>query len=306
MSRPEPLLSAEMAAYLVAVEPRYAVSSLRIHRYGLRCFERFCAEQARAAVVEVDERCLESFHGWLCGLRFSESTMDMALRSTKLFLQWSYRCGLTLWDGGTYRLTNPRGRTPKPPTGAVMKRLLELPDPKTCEGSRDLLVLELLYVLGLRRAECCALELGSLNLNAETLFITGKGGDERLLPVGPSLGKAAWRYLRRARPVLLPAPSERALLLRDDGRRLTVEAVAYIVKKYGALLGLVLSPHQLRHACATHLIEAGMELAHVQCLLGHRRIDSTQRYAQILGREVHREFSRSHPRARAGHELEAP
>lgn len=290
-------LNDQVAAYLVAVEPRYAKASLTTWKAGLARFERYCSEHGVTAVAEVDERCLESFHGWLLGFTLSESTVYLALRSVKLFVQWSHRSGQTLWDAGCYRILSPNTRVPTPPTVAVMKRLLELPNLGTPEGLRDLFALELLYVLGLRRAECCSLDLEALDLGAETLLVMGKGGDERLLPVGPKLKETAWRYLRKGRPGLLPAPNEKGLMLGDEGQRLTLSGLFYIAIKYSGQLGLRITPHHLRHACATHLVEAGMELEQVQRLLGHRNLDSTKRYAQILGREMRREFMRSHPRA---------
>ncbi len=291
-------LSGQVEAYLVAVEHRYAASSLLIWKAGLARFEVFCAERGVSAVAEVDEGCLESFHGWLLGTRLSESTVYLALRSAKLFAQWAYRAGKTLWDPVAFRVLNPVTKIPKPPTVAVMKRLLELPSLETPEGIRDLFVLELLYTLGLRKAECCSLELSALDLEAETLFVRGKGGDERLLPVGPTLGETAWRYLRRGRPGLLPGAGEKALMLGDEGQRLTLSGLFYIAIKYSGQLGLRIPPHHFRHACATHLVEAGMEITQVQRFLGHRQLDSTKRYAQISEREMRREFLRSHPRAR--------
>jgi site-specific recombinase XerD len=291
------LLSEQAAAYLVAVAPRYAQSSLDIHGSSFKRLEKFAIEYGLGGVADLGEAQMAAFDEWLQGRKLSASTVYRTLGTVKLFLRWAYKDGRCLWDGDSYRIVNPRSRGPVPPTVAVMKRILELPDGRTPEGLRDLFALELLYVLGLRRHECCALDLGSLDLGAETLFVVGKGGDERLLPVGPKLKETASRYLGQARSTLLPASGEKALFLGDAGQRLTLEALGYIVKKYGAELGLVLSPHRLRHACATHLVEAGMELAQVQRLLGHRRIDSTERYAQVPGREVHREFLRSHPRA---------
>jgi integrase/recombinase XerD len=287
----------QVEAYLAAVAPRYARTSLIIWRAGLERFQRYATEYGITTVAEVDEACLQAFHGWLLGFTLSESTVYMAMRSIKLFVQWSYQTGRTLWDSGSYKLFNPSSKVPQPPTVAVMKRLLELPNLGTPEGVRDLFALELLYVLGLRRAECCGLDLERIDLGAETLFVKGKGGDERLLPLSPKLKDTAWLYLRKGRPGLLPGVNEKALLLGDEGQRLTLSGLFYIAIKYSGQLGLRVTPHHIRHACATHLVEAGMELDQVQRLLGHRQLDSTKRYAQILGREMRREFVRSHPRA---------
>lgn len=297
MSRQPAQLADQGAAFLDAVAPRYSVGTLGIHRVGLQRLAMFCAESDIAGAADLDEEAMALFDVWLQGRRLSPTTVYRTLGTLKAFLRWAYKAGLCLWDGQSYHLPRPKAPSPVPPAVAVMTRILELPDSDNPLGLRDLFVLELLYVLGLRRRECSALDLVSLDLGAETLFVVGKYADERLLPVAPKLKETAWRYLRKARPELAPAAGETALLLGDEGRRLTPEALAYIVKKYGAAVGIKLAPHQLRHACATHLVEAGMELGQVQQLLGHRRIDSTERYAQIHGREMRREFLRSHPRA---------
>lgn len=289
-------------AFLEAVAPRYSASTLGIHRAGLQRLAAFSqqAENGILGAAEIDEEAASAFELWLHGRRLAPSSVYRTMGTLKAFQKWAHKAGLCLWDGQDYRLPKPQDRSPVPPTAAVMAKILEVPDRGNPLGLRDLFVLELLYVLGLRRRECAGLDLADLDLEAETLFVVGKYSDERLLPVGPTLERTAWSYLRGARPRLAPNAGERALLLGDGGKRLTAEAVGYIVKKYGAAAGIKLAPHQLRHACATHLVEAGMELEDVQRMLGHRSIDSTQRYAQIHGREVRREFLRSHPRAREG------
>ncbi|MFA5508636.1 MAG: tyrosine-type recombinase/integrase [Vulcanimicrobiota bacterium] len=177
-----------------------------------------------------------------------------------------------------------------------MKRLLELPNRSTVLGLRDQFVLELLYSLGPRRSECSALNLSDLDLDQQTLRVVGKGGDERLLPVSPSLELCAQDYLCNSRPELVADTAEQALFLNQRKQRLSDQSVNLIVRKYGLKLGLNLSAHQLRHACATHLVEAGMELEHIQQILGHANLDSTRRYAQVSQRQLEREFRRCWPR----------
>lgn len=291
-------LKNEVERYLEAVRPRYAKSSLVAFRTELNRFLEYAREHGIESAAQLEESVVRDFHLWLGHTRLSESTVVMAVRALIRFSKWAYSAELCLWDGEDYRVKNPRDRSPKPPTVEVMKRLLSLPELEIPEGRRDALVLELLYVLGLRRAECCRLDLGDLDLVKETLVVRGKGGDERLLPVPPGLKELARSYLANARSKLLPAPEERALLLGDEGRRISLSGLSYVVKKYGEHLDLKLSPHQLRHACATHLVESGMELVQVQQLLGHRRLSSTRRYTQIDTRAMEREFRRCHPRAR--------
>ena len=294
---PEGELKEQAESFLDGVAPRYSQSSLRAYRAGLRRFQSFADGAGVESAADVTETVLASFHSWLLNFPLSESTVNLGLRSTKLFLKWAAGAGLTLYDGASYRLKDPQNVIPEPPTVEVMKRLLELPNQRTPEGLRDLFVLELLYGLGLRRTEVCTRDLGDLDLGEETLFVQGKNGDERLLPVGLQLKSVAQDYLFNARPKLLPKANETALLLSDEGRRLKDYSIFYIVKKYGEILELKLSPHILRHACATHLVERGMKLSDIQRLLGHQSIDSTKRYAQISDREMEREFRRTHPRA---------
>lgn len=282
---------------LQASKPRYAEATLTAYRAGLSRFERYAAESDIEAASELTDEDLLAFHRWLMDFGLAESTVNLAVRSVKLFLKWANTQSLCLWDGSSYSMKEPETKSPEPPTVEVMQRLFELPNRQTPEGLRDLFCLELLYNLGLRRQEAVSRDLKDLDLTENTLFVVGKNGDERLLPVGPTLKEAAQNYLFNARSDLLPAANEKALLLNNEGQRLPPEALRYIVLKYGELLDLKLTTHQLRHACATHLAEAGMKLTDIQRLLGHRNLNSTKVYTQINRREMEREYHRAHPRS---------
>ena len=293
-------LSVQVESYLAAVSKSYAKASLEVHRAGLKRFQSFADERGLESVAEATEVVFREFHSWLLfSSKLSPVTVNMRMRSVKLFLNWACCEGLTLYSAENYKLEHPQSKSPEPPSVEVMERLLELPDQRTPEGQRDQLALELLYGLGLRRGEVCRLEVGHLSLDEETLFVVGKGGHERLLPVGLKLKSVAQNYIFNARQTLLPKLNETAFLLNDKGQPLRVNQLSYIVKKYGAQLGIKLSTHYLRHACATHLTEAGMEFEQVQQLLGHQRPSSTKRYAQVTQFEMEREFHRTHPRGRA-------
>lgn len=288
-------LAAQVEQYLLSVGPRYSASSLRAHRVGLQRFQDFAQAQGLQSVADVTDQTLREFASWLVAQRnLAEATVDLRLRCVSLFLAWACRTGLTLSDGGLHGLPKPVHKTPKPPTVAVMKRLLELPDRETPLGLRDQFALELLYSLGLRRLECSVLDLADLDLTEETLRVLGKNSDERLLPVSPRLAQCAQDYLCNARPKL-SMDGEQALFIGQRGQRLSDQSFRLIVRKYGDKLGLKLSAHQIRHACATHLVEAGMELAQVQQLLGHRDLCSTKRYAQISQRQLKLELHRCRP-----------
>lgn len=287
-------MRAAVEEFLVVMAPRYARSSLNIHRYGLGKLVEFAAEREP---VDFQEAQFALFHQWLCEQRLSEKSINTILRSAKQFFRWAYQTQRTLFDVERYSLPAQRQVWISPPTVEVMCRLLELPDLSTARGLRDRTALELLYVLGLRRNECASLDLGDLNLERGTVFISGKGGEQRLLPLSRGLRETLLLYLERGRPELVQQAGEQALLLTLRGGRLHGGLLYHLVRSHGKALGLELSVHQLRRACATHLIEAGMDFAQVQHLLGHRCPKSTQHYAQIRPSELHKEFAAVHPRA---------
>ena len=131
--------------------------------------------------------------------------------------------------------------------------------------------------------------------------MVGKGGHQRLLPISPKPYEFWLRYLEQARPRFLPGADERALLLSPKtGQRLSSQSVFLRVRGYGARIGLQLASHQLRHACATHLLEGGAEPPYIARLLGHEDLSSTMRYTRIRPLELKREYRRCHPRAIGG------
>jgi site-specific recombinase XerD len=183
------------------------------------------------------------------------------------------------------------------PSIAVMKRLLSLPDLSQPVGCRDRLILELLYVLGLRRRECEALDLDDIDFDGVAPRVHGKGGNERRLPLSAGFLQTLMLYLEVARPALA-CSGETALLVRvTDGRRLPHGCLYNVIIGYGKRMGLSIHPHQLRHACATHLLEAGMDVHLISELLGHKDLASTKRYTRVSRRKLHSEFRRCHPRA---------
>ncbi len=288
-------MTEQIQEFLQSVGHRYSEKSLILHHYSLGKLAQFCQERGlELAEFRVEE--LAAFHRWLLGCNISQATLCIILRSARLFLKWAYRTERILFDVETYDFPVKAATPQNPPTVQVMRRLLELPD-QTPRGLRDRLLLELLYVLGLRRTECCSLDLGHFNFAEATVVITGKGGDERLLPLSPGLFATTQNYLEQGRAQLVRGPGEQALLLNSTGGRLDGGVLYAIVRRYGRVLGLKLKPHLLRHACATHLIEAGMEHDQVQQLLGHRCVKSTQRYTRIRPCELGKEFVAAHPRA---------
>jgi integrase/recombinase XerD len=181
------------------------------------------------------------------------------------------------------------------------RRRMAHPDPHTNRGRRSRAILELLYGTGLRVSECERLDLADVSLGQGVLFVRdGKGRKDRVVPL---LGRAADAldiYLREARPVLLKDPHEPALFLTKHGTRVRAKNIQYLVRLH-ARRGEIpqpLSPHQLRHACATHLLQRGADVRHVQRLLGHASLDSTAIYTEVAPVDLSQAIDRAHPALR--------
>ena len=176
--------------------------------------------------------------------------------------------------------------------------LLESPDPSRALYWRDRAVLELLYATGMRVSELVGLLLPSLDLEDRTCLVYGKGSKERMVPFGRAAERVLLRYLRNVRPELERGRGEGVVFLSARGRPLTRMAVWTIVRKARDRVGIErpVSPHTLRHSCATHLLEGGADLAAVQELLGHVDIATTEIYTHVDRQYVHEMHRTHHPR----------
>lgn len=188
---------------------------------------------------------------------------------------------------------------PKFLTVKQVETLLKQPDEESVHGIRDKAMLELLYATGLRASELITLKTNDLNLEDGFLLCLGKGGKERLVPVGGSAVKAIRQYLDDARPKLLKRPSE-FLFVTQRGGAFTRQGFWKLLKGYAQKAGLdsKISPHILRHSFATHLLERGADLRSVQLMLGHSQITTTQVYTHVSRKRLRRAYDKFHPRAK--------
>jgi integrase/recombinase XerD len=180
-----------------------------------------------------------------------------------------------------------------------IERLLAAPDETSPRGLRDRAMLELMYTSGLRVSELCALALGDLKQDPGLLRVLGKGSKERLVPVGEVALRKIMGYLTLARPILAGARPSRFLFVGPGGRRLSRSTFWRTIKRHALAAGIArnVSPHQLRHSFATHLIEGGADLRSVQAMLGHADIGTTQVYTHVDGERLRTVHARFHPRA---------
>lgn len=178
------------------------------------------------------------------------------------------------------------------------QRLMNAPG-HTSLGRRDRALLELLYGTAIRLSECHRLDLQDVELARGLLLVrAGKGRKDRMVPMPRQALAALSTYVTNARPSLVRDPQEQALFLTRRGRRLGRVAIGLLVRDHGLEAGLHVSPHGLRHACATHLLAGGADVRHVQMLLGHHDLRTTARYTRVDLRDLREMLLRAHPRER--------
>lgn len=180
-----------------------------------------------------------------------------------------------------------------------VERLLVAPDVSKAHGMRDRAMLELLYASGLRVSELIGLTLGQVNLNHGVIRVMGKGSKERLIPFGEQASEWIGRFMNDARGQLLKSrPPCDALFVTRRGGAMTRQAFWALIKKYARQVGITkhLSPHTLRHAFATHLLNHGADLRVVQMLLGHSDLSTTQIYTHVAQARLQELHRKHHPR----------
>ncbi|MBS0622604.1 MAG: tyrosine recombinase XerD [Verrucomicrobia bacterium] len=224
----------------------------------------------------------------------ASSSLCRALIAIKVFFRFLVREG-KLQDNPAKLLDTPKlwQLIPEVLSYAEVERLLATPDPTTLLGARDAAILELLYASGLRVSELCA--LGIHSIDEEAVRVVGKGGKERVVPVGMKAQQALDHYLLCHRGDH-PGP----LFLSVRGKPIDRVAVWERIKFYGAKAAIVknISPHTLRHSFATHLLEGGADLRLIQEMLGHSSIGTTDRYTHVSSSRLQEAFSRHSPSRR--------
>lgn len=254
---------------------------------------------------DVDLTCVDALaiRGFLAALlrRNRKSSVGRKLSATKVFFRFLVRRGHLTADP-TVGVSTPKKDRQLPVHLTVddMFRLLDAPSRQTPAGLRDRAILEVMYSCGLRVSEVVSLDWSDIDVELEVVRVRGKGGKERLVPIGrPALAAlAAYRAKREALcPRRLYDPG--AVCLNRRGQRLTTRSVARMVEGYVLASGLATraSPHALRHSFATHLLDAGADLRAIQELLGHSSLSTTQRYTHVNLDQLMRVYDKAHPRA---------
>ena len=278
------------------MERGLAEATLSAYRSDLSRFSRWLSGRGRR-LEEVRRLDVLDFLGEHA--HWPPRTVARRLSALRRFYQHLEREG-RIRNNPCDRVDAPRLGRPLPGvlSEQEVERLLAAPDLETASGVRDRAMLEVLYATGLRVSELVGLRSEQVNLIQGVLRVVGKGGKERLVPLGEPAVEWLERYFREGRPDILGERRTPALFPTSRGGAMTRQAFWHLVKRYAARAGISqdISPHTLRHAFATHLLDHGADLRVVQILLGHRDISTTQIYTHIARERLKVLHARHHPR----------
>jgi len=261
------------------------------------------AKWLRGDLVGAQESDLREYLAAKLAERRSPRSVSRFLSAARGFYQRAVDTGVITVDP-TANLSRPLLGRPLPVSLSEdeVERLLAAPksdDPEDHPGAfRDRAMLETLYATGLRVTELVSLTLTALNLRRGTVQVVGKGGKERLVPLGETAIDWIERYLATARPAILKGRASASLFVSNRGRAMTRQTFWHLVKRYAAVAGIdrEVSPHTLRHAFATHLVNHGADLRAVQLMLGHADLSTTQIYTHVARDRLKRLHAEHHPR----------
>ena len=293
---PDPLIDAFVSA--LWVEDGLAANTLAAYRRDLSLFAHWLKANGGTTLASAKEDHLRGYAvARHAGSR--ATTANRRLAVFRRFYRWALRERFIAEDP-TLRLDSARQplRVPKTLSEAQVEALLSAPDVGSPLGLRDRCMLELMYASGLRVSELVELPAVRVSLADGVLRVTGKGSKERLVPFGDEAAGWITRYVGEARAAILSGQASPALFVTARGGPMTRQMFWTLVKKDAARAGITapLSPHTLRHAFATHLLNHGADLRAVQMLLGHADISTTTIYTHVARERLKALHARHHPR----------
>ncbi len=274
-------------------------NTLAAYRSDLYHFQQWLVQRAESSLPSVRQDEIQAYLAYRLESRRSPRSTARLLSSLRRFYAWLRREN-RISEDPTALIEAPRLGRPLPRTlsEADVEALLQVPDTNTIKGLRDRTMLEVLYATGLRVSELVNLQLSQLNLQQGVVRVTGKGNKERLVPLGEEALDWLQTYLDGGRAQLLNGQLSDAVFLSNRRRPMSRQAFWHLLKAYACQAGIdkALSPHTLRHAFATHLLNHGADLRVVQMLLGHSDLSTTQIYTHIARARLQELHARHHPR----------
>ena len=289
----------------MAVERGVSPNTLAAYRNDLHQLVEYLVDRGQAeggGWGDVDGNVLAEYVLRLHELGYSDATRARKVASAKSLFGFLLEEDHISRDP-TEDLSSPRLGRSLPDTLSVedVERLLaSASSGDSPEATRDRTMLELLYASGMRVSELVSLDLDDVDVEQGSVRCFGKGSKERVVPIHPKAATLVGSYLEEARPAMATKRSAQSLFLNQRGDRLSRQGFWLILKKYVQRAGITrkLTPHTLRHSFATHLLQGGAPLRHVQELLGHASITTTQVYTHLTSEHVRAEYDGAHPRAR--------
>lgn len=278
------------------LESGLSKNTLSAYRSDLNRLSSFLGEKDILLVEQAD---IQKFLALLLAQGNKSSSSARVLSTLRRFYRYQIRGNRMQSDPCAQVMSPKQGRPlPKIMSEQQVSDLLEAPDVATSLGLRDRAMLETLYATGLRVTELVKMTLLEINLDVGVVRIIGKGNKERLVPLGEQAVDWVTRYQSIARPDLLKNRSSDSLFLTSRGAAMSRQAFWYLIKKHALAAAITqgLSPHTLRHAFATHLINHGADLRSVQMLLGHADLSTTQIYTHVARERLQALHAQHHPR----------
>ena len=280
------------------LEDGLSKNTLNSYRFDLSIFVSWLAETKKIELLDVSELEIQEFLAFKFPTSKSRS-ISRLLATLRRFFRFLLREN-KIKEDPTLKIQTPKipKSLPKSLSEDEVEGLLEAPDIKTDVGMRDRSMLELLYACGLRVSELVGIQLTEVILSDGVIRVTGTGSKTRLVPMGEEAVDWIKKYLAESRQNILNKQTSKFLFVTNRGGEMTRQAFWYLIKKYALMANIdkPMSPHILRHAFATHLINHGADLRVVQMLLGHSDISTTQIYTHVARERLKKLHQEHHPR----------
>ena len=280
------------------LEDGLSKNTLTSYRFDLSIFVSWLAETKKIELLDVSELEIQEFLAFKFPTSKSRS-ISRLLATLRRFFRFLLREN-KIKEDPTLKIQTPKipKSLPKSLSEDEVEGLLEAPDIKTDVGMRDRSMLELLYACGLRVSELVGIQLTEVILSDGVIRVTGKGSKTRLVPMGEEAVDWIKKYLAESRQNILNKQTSKFLFVTNRGGEMTRQAFWCLIKKYALMANIEkpMSPHILRHAFATHLINHGADLRVVQMLLGHSDISTTQIYTHVARERLKKLHQEHHPR----------
>lgn len=280
------------------LEDGLSKNTLNSYRFDLSIFMNWLVDTKKVEIFEVTESEIQEFLAFKFPTSKSRS-ISRLLATLRRFFRYLLREN-KIHEDPTLKIQTPKipKSLPKSLSEEEVETLLHAPDINTWGGIRDRAMLELLYACGLRVSELVGIQLTEVVISDGVIRIIGKGSKTRLVPMGEEAVDWIKKYLKDARQNILNKQTSKFLFVTNRGSAMTRQSFWYAIKKYAVIANIdkPMSPHVIRHAFATHLINNGADLRVIQMLLGHSDISTTQIYTHVARERLKKLHEKHHPR----------